>query len=127
MPTDTNPTGSAARSRTADEGAFDTRLFTLVAGKSVDLGAYQGALVKVTGHVEHGHEANGTGSSGSNQNPPATTDQQPQDARNTAGANPTTGEGPQSSVHGYAPDRPERTIRVDKVQRVSADCSATTK
>ncbi len=128
MPTAANPTGTASRSRTADEGAFDTRLYTLVGGKSVDLAPFQGEVVRVTGYVEQGSDGKVTGLSGSGQNAPPMTDQQSRRAPNTAGgANATTGEGPDSSVRGHAADRPLQTIRVDKIQRVRADCSADTK
>jgi hypothetical protein len=123
-----NPTGTAARSRTADEGAFDTRLYTVVAGKNVNLAIYQGALVKVTGSVEQGDDAKVTGLGGSSQNPPPPTDMQSQQgSSNAAGgtANATTGQGPQSSVLGPAPNRPAHTIRVARVERVSVDCGST--
>ncbi len=104
-----NPTGTAASSHTSDLGVADTRLYTLVGSKKVDLAQYQGAVVRITGDVERpgGNASGGGGSTGQAQ----------------GGANPTTGSGPQSSVVGPSPDRPEPRVRVDSVQRVAPDCA----
>lgn len=129
-----NATGTAARSGTSDLGVADTRLFTLVAGRNVDLGQYQGALVTITGRVEkHAEPTPGTaaGSTGQSLSRPAADQQNQQNApegnSGTAvqhpSSNPTTGVGPQSSVLRQAPNRPEQIVRVQSVQRVAPNCA----
>ncbi len=102
------PGSSVAESNTSDLGAPTTRIYSLVPGKNVDLAVEQGRVVQIRGHLEErrrNEQATGTSGSG--------------------GANPTTGQGPQSSVHGPAANRPVDMIRVDSVQRVGGNCGQT--
>ncbi len=111
-----NATGTAASSHTSDLGVPDTRLYTLVGGKNVDLAPFQGTVVKVTGQLERAKRSNAGGATGG-----STAGQNAQP--DASGGNPTTGQGPQSSVYGPAPDRPDQTLRVSAVQRVAPDCA----
>ncbi len=125
-PTKTNPAGTAAESSDSDVGAATTRMYELIAGKNVDLAAHQGSVVQIVGHLEKQNEPQTTGTSGAaggqpqNATPPQTGQQNAQPG--TGGMNPATGEGPQSSVHGPARNRPVEVVHVDSVKRVAGSC-----
>lgn len=130
-----NPTGTAARSNTSDEGVPATRIYTLVAAKGVDLAHQQGALVSITGTLEKRGSQAAIGTSGAVEPgaSPAPRDRTPgSGAANLSDrqyeslgnrGNPVTGQGTEQSAEGQAPNRPEQVVRVASVHRLTNTCA----
>lgn len=115
-----NPTGTPSGSRSSDVGISTTRVYTLIAGREVDLSPHQGTVVQVTGRLHEGDGATGTG--GAN-DANRGNERSPAEGRSPAQGNPTTGTGSDQSARGTTTDRGAATVHVENVKRMSGLCS----